>query len=111
MIGYFSQKVDCCVHIQKLKHTHLSRDWFILFLKQPEDVYILLSGSVYAFLPDSKRDQESRRPAVDVYGRADIFGAMEPILKTARCFTTTCVGFVETGRLALSDFKHLLVSF
>lgn len=82
-----------------------------MFLKQPEDVYILLSGNVHAFLPDSKRDQESRRPAVDVYERADVFGAMEPILKTARCFTATCVGFVETGRLTVSDFENLLVSF
>ena len=77
---------------------------------QPENVYMLVSGNVHAFLPDSRREgKKSKRPAVDFYSRTNIFGAMEPMLRTARCFTTVCAGFAETARLTVSDWEHLLV--
>ena len=73
-----------------------------------------MSGNVHAFLPGQHigRDggKHSASPAVDVYGHADLFGNMESVVRTARCFTTVSVGYVELGMLRISDWEHLLVN-
>ena len=82
------------------------------------ETYACGLGDIYTFGPTFRAENSQTTRHLAEFNMVepemafcDVFGAMEPILKTARCFTATCVGFVETGRLTVSDFENLLVSF
>lgn len=80
---------------------------------EPEAVHIIFNGHVHIFLPETDVHgiRCARHQPVEVYGPSDMFGEMEPLVRSRRCFRAVSIAFVELGSVYIPEWEQLLSLF